>query len=99
MCPVAIRRLQRLVREVHRVIDAGRESPRWHRKWCLAVQCWAGFGYARVLAGELAYGAGYFLAHESNVTQVPVNPVPEWIQSLIAGFAYRQNTVDFDARL
>ncbi len=61
--------------------------------------CWAGFGDARVLAGELAYGAGYFLAHESNVTQVPANPVPEWIQSLIAGFAYRQNTVDFDARL
>jgi len=65
----------------------------------LAVLCWAGFGDARVLAGELAYGAGYFLAHESNVTQVPANPVPEWIQSLIAGFAYRQNTVDFDARL
>jgi hypothetical protein len=90
-----------------RVSRGGRASTRWFGTWCAATLCWAGFGGAPVLAGELALGAGYSLAHDSNISRVPygtfggvhTEPIAEWTQSLIGGFAYQERTGDFNARL
>lgn len=51
------------------------------------------------MAGEFAYGAGYSLTYDSNITRVPNNAIAEWTQSLIGGFAYQERTIDVDARL
>ena len=49
--------------------------------------------------GELAYGIGYFGEYSDNIGRVPVNPQSEWINSAIAGVAYRENGAALDARL
>ena len=61
--------------------------------------CGSSVGSGPVLAGEFAYGAGYSLAHDSNITRVPTDPAAEWTQTLYGGFAYRENTADLNARL
>ena len=77
----------------------GGASTRWFRAWCVATLCWGAFGGAPVLAGEFAYGAGYSLTYDSNITHVPNQASAEWTQSLIGGFAYQERTVDLNARI
>ncbi len=50
-------------------------------------------------AGELAYGLGYLATHSDNISRVPTNERSEWIHSLLAGFAYQENTTDLVARV
>jgi len=50
-------------------------------------------------AGESAYGLGYLLTHSDNVARVPTNERSDNIHSLLAGFAYQENTVDLVARV
>jgi len=54
---------------------------------------------APALGGESAFGGGYSLSHESNVTRVSVDPRPEWIQQAFGGLAYQEHTVDVNAQL
>lgn len=56
-------------------------------------------GGARVLAGELAYGAGYSFTYDSNPTLVATNPTSDQIHEALAGFAYRESTGTVNARL
>jgi hypothetical protein len=82
-----------------RVSDVDRAVTRSFRAWCAATLCWAGFGSAPVLAAELAYGAGYSLAYDSNITRVPSGEVAEFTQTLLGGFAYQERSVDSTARV
>ena len=65
----------------------------------LVALCCCGFGVAPVLAGELAYGAGYSLTYDSNISRVPNDPIAEWTQTLIGGFAYQERTADLNTRM
>ena len=67
--------------------------------WCAATLCWAGFESAPVLAGELAYGGGYSLAYDTNITRVPFDPVADFTQTLFAGFGYQERTATVVARV
>lgn len=49
--------------------------------------------------GELAYGIGYVGEYSDNIGRAPANPQSEWINSAIAGMAYRENGAALDARL
>lgn len=80
------------------MVDAGRVLTRRFGTWCVAVLCWSGVGGGTVLAGELAYGAGYSLSHDSNITRVSTDPVADWTQTLIGGVAYQEQTIDVNAR-
>ncbi len=72
---------------------------------CFALLSWTVAGYAPALAGQLDYGAGLALAHDSNITRgsiIPscVNPpCAEWTETLFGGIAYAERSVDFTARL
>jgi hypothetical protein len=50
-------------------------------------------------AGESAYGLGYSAEHSDNITLVSSNERSDWIHSLVAGFAYQENTIDLVARV
>jgi len=50
-------------------------------------------------ASESAYGLGYLLTHSDNVARAPTNERSDNIHSLLAGFAYQENTVDLVARV
>lgn len=50
-------------------------------------------------AGEFAYGLGYLATHSDNVTRVPTNERSDWINSYLAGFAYRENSADLVAHV
>ena len=50
-------------------------------------------------AGEFASGVGYMGQHSDNITRVSTNEQSEWIDSLLAGFAYQERTVDLVARV
>ena len=50
-------------------------------------------------AGEFAYGLGYLATHSDNISRVPANERSEWIHSLLAGFAYQENTTNLVARV
>jgi len=52
-----------------------------------------------VCAGELAYGLGYVGEYSDNIQRVQVNPRDEWINSVVAGAAYRENGPALDAHL
>lgn len=65
----------------------------------LVALCWCGFGGAPALAGEFAYGAGYTLTHDSNISRVPNDAIAEWTQSLVGGMAYQERTADLNARI
>lgn len=67
--------------------------------WCAAVLFWAGFESAPLLAGDLAYGGGYSLAYDTNITRVPSNPVADFTQTLFAGLGYQERTASVAARL
>jgi len=54
---------------------------------------------ASVMGGESAFGGGYALSHESNITRVSVDPRPEWIQQIFGGLVYQEHTVDVNAQL
>lgn len=42
-------------------------------------------------AAEFAYGVGYVGEYSDNIQRVPSNPQSEWINSVLAGVAYRNN--------
>jgi hypothetical protein len=50
-------------------------------------------------AGELAYGFGYFGEFSDNIRRTPTNQQDEWINSVIAGIAYRENGPELDAHV
>jgi hypothetical protein len=52
-----------------------------------------------VQAGEFAYGLGYLATHSDNVTRVPIDERSDWINSYLAGFAYRENSADLVAHV
>lgn len=43
----------------------------------------------RAAAAEFAYGVGYVGEHSSNITRTPTNEKSDWINTFIAGIAYR----------
>jgi len=56
-------------------------------------------GCAPALAGQYDYGAGFALAHDSNITRSSTDPRAEWTETLFAGIAYAERNVDLTARL
>ena len=54
---------------------------------------------AALYAGDVAYGLGYSSEYSSNIAHVPVNPQKEWINSIMAGMGYAENTPDFAAHV
>lgn len=50
-------------------------------------------------AGEFASGVGYMGQHSDNITRVSTNEQSDWVDSLLAGFAYQERTVDLVARV
>lgn len=50
-------------------------------------------------AAEFAYGVGYMGEHSDNITRVPTDERSDWIHSLLAGFAYRENSANVDAHV
>jgi len=56
-------------------------------------------GCAPALAGQYDYGAGFALAHDSNITRSSTDPHADWTETLFGGIAYAERTVDFTARL
>lgn len=50
-------------------------------------------------AGEFAYGLGYLATHSDNISRVPTNERSDTIHSLLAGFAYQENTSNLVARV
>jgi hypothetical protein len=63
------------------------------------VFSWTGAGCAPALAGQVDYGAGLGLGHESNITRSPTDPRAEWTQSIFAGIGYAEHTADLRAEL
>jgi hypothetical protein len=77
--------------------DAGRTNIRWLGLCCVAVFSWTGTGCAPALAGQVDYGTGFALGHESNITRSPTDPRAEWTQSLFGGIGYTERTADLRA--
>lgn len=50
-------------------------------------------------AAEFDYGAGYMGQHSDNIKRVSTNEQSDWINSLLAGFAYKERTVDVVAQV
>jgi len=50
-------------------------------------------------AGEFAYGLGYSSEYSSNIAHVPDNAQNEWINSVMAGIGYAENTPDLVAHV
>lgn len=49
-------------------------------------------------ATQFAYGFGYVTEYSSNIGRVAQDPVDEWINSVIGGFAYAEDTATVRAR-
>ena len=58
-----------------------------------------GFCPTTLYAGDFAYGLGYSSEYSDNIEHVPVNPQSEWINSVMAGIGYAENTPDFVAHV
>lgn len=58
-----------------------------------------GFCPATSYAGDFAYGLGYSSMYSSNIAHASVNPQKEWINSVMAGIGYAENTPDVVARV
>jgi hypothetical protein len=54
---------------------------------------------APIHAGQSDFGVGLGLTYDSNIGRSETNPQREWIQALIGGFAYQENTIDVTARV
>lgn len=52
-----------------------------------------------LFAGDFAYGLGYASEYSSNIMRVPVNEQKEWVNSVLGGVAYEENTPDLAARV
>lgn len=63
-----------------------------------AVTTVGGFLVVAGAAGETDYGIGYAGEYSSNIRRTTTNPENEWINSVIVGFTYTENTVDLTAR-
>jgi hypothetical protein len=63
------------------------------------VLSWIGTVCAPVLAGQVDYGTGLALGHDSNITRSPTDPRAEWTQSLFGGVGYAERTADLRAEL
>lgn len=50
-------------------------------------------------ASEFAYGLGYVATHDDNITRVPTDKRSDTIHSVLAGFAYQENTADLVAHV
>ena len=71
-----------------------------HRRWTLLLGIGLGGWFAQsACAGELAYGLGYVGEYSDNIQRAPANPRDEWINSVVAGAAYRENGPALDAHL
>ena len=82
-----------------RASDARRASLYGLGACCFAVLSCAYPGCAPALAGQYDYGAGFALAHDSNITRSSTDPHADWTETLFGGIAYVERTVDFTARL
>ncbi len=73
---------------------------RWKRnKLLLTGILLCGEVFEPLQAGEISYDLGYAGTHSDNIAHVPTNERSDWIHSLLAGFAYQENTVDLVARV
>jgi hypothetical protein len=54
---------------------------------------------SRAEAGELGLGIGYLGEYTSNVQLTPTNPQEDWINSILAGIAYRENSPELAANV
>lgn len=57
----------------------------------------AGYSAQETLAGELAYGIGYFGEYSDNILRSSSAPVSDMIHSAVLGVAYRENGPALDA--
>ena len=80
------------------MIDADRPSARWFRTWCVATPCWLGIWSAPAPAAEFAWGAGYAVSYDSNITRSAV-PTSDWVSGMFGGILYREDTGTLKARL
>ena len=77
---------------------ARRASHHWLRACCIAALSCTCPGWAPALAGEYDLGAGFLLAHDSNITRT-ADPRAEWTETWFAGVGYSERTADLTARL
>ena len=71
-------------------------AAKWAIGW-VAVLSW--ICAAPIHAGQLDYGVGLSLVHDSNIGRVEADPQSELTRVLVGGFFYRENTVDATARI
>lgn len=71
------------------------------KRGTLAILAIALYGFypAKLFAGDTAYGLGYSSEYSSNITHVPVNEQKDWVNSVMAGVGYAENTPDLVARV
>lgn len=50
-------------------------------------------------AAQAAYGFGYISEYSSNIERTPTDPRNDWINSVVGGIAYEENTADLAARV
>lgn len=50
-------------------------------------------------AAQAAYGLGYISEYTTNVERSPTDPKSDWINAIIGGLAYEENTADLAARV
>ncbi len=77
---------------------ACRASHHWLRACCFAALSCTCPGWAPALAVEYDLGAGFMLAHDSNITRT-TDPRAEWTETRVAGIGYAERTADLTARL
>ncbi len=82
-----------------RASDACRASLHWLGTCCFAALSFTCPGCAPALAGQYDYGAGFALRHDSDIKSTSADPRAEWTETLFAGIAYTERTVDLTARL
>lgn len=49
-------------------------------------------------AGELGFGVGYIGGYTDNIQRAPLGPQEDWINTILAGIAYRENGTELAAR-
>ncbi len=74
------------------------------RKWgnSRALILWFGLSngmWQCAYAGDLGFGVGYIGEYTDNIQRVPANPQEDWINSVLAGVAYRENSPELAARV
>ena len=77
---------------------ACRASHHWLRAACFAALSCTCPGWAPAVAGEYDLGAGFLLAHDSNITRT-ADPRADWTEIWFAGVGYAERTADLTARL